>query len=253
MKPASNNQIALLRKLGQKKYREKEGLFVVEGERAVQQVLENRIIKVEAVFIDDDEKFQDIFSSAFLLDKNILDEVSDTENPQGIIAICESPEELRIDELQEEKGLIIACDRIQDPGNLGTIIRTAAWFGAKAFLLGKGSVDLYKPKVVRSTAGATGSLGVISGELNQNLELLEKTGWKTFLLDGNKGAISLETVKFPEKTILVVGNEANGIAGNLITSSRTRIQIPTPQKELVVESLNAAMALGIVISKVVLK
>ncbi len=246
VKSASNNQIKLLRKLGQKKYREKEGLFVVEGERAVEQVLGNGILRVREVFVDKETKsYQLTAKSSYLIDTKTFDELSDTENSQGILAVCEIPTEASVEELSKREGLIVATDRIQDPGNLGTIVRTATWFRASSILIGKGSVDLHHPKVVRSTAGATGVLPYRNSDLKQDLEVLEKEGWKVFLLDGNDGALPISKMSSTNKTVLIVGNEANGVDENLITPSRKRVMIPSAKDNRSVESLNAAIALSI--------
>ncbi len=247
MKKASNNQIKLLRKLGQKKYREKEGLFVVEGERAVEQVLENGVVRVRDAFLEEGkaDSYQLTVDSFYELDSELMNEVTDTDNPQGILAICEIPEEIEIEDLAKRSGLIIATDAIQDPGNLGTIIRTATWFGAEAVLSGKGTVDVFHPKVVRSTAGATGTLNYRNSELNKDLSELENSGWTVLLLDGNKGAKPISDIKKSDKTILVVGNEANGVSQELILPQRERVLIPASEKNRSVESLNAAIALSI--------
>jgi len=244
---ASKKQIKLLRKLNRKKYREKEGLFIVEGERGVEQVIENDVIKIRELFLEEgkEDSVQTKEISSFIIDKSTFSEVSDTTSPQGMIAVCEVPKETNIEELQKKDGLLIATDRIQDPGNLGTIVRTAVWFGASGILLGKGSVDLFHPKVVRSTAGATGVLPYINSDLKQDLQNFEQEGWKVLLLDGNEGATSVNKVKLFEKTIFVVGNEANGIDQNLIRPKRDRVLIPAAEKNRSVESLNAAIALSI--------
>jgi TrmH family RNA methyltransferase len=246
VKTASNNHIKLLRKLGQKKYREKEGLFVVEGERAVEQVLENGILSVREVFVDKEaNSYQLTAINSYLIDTKTFDELSDTENSQGILAVCEIPKQTSVEELSKKEGLIVATDRIQDPGNLGTIVRTAAWFGASSILVGKGSVDLHHPKVVRSTAGATGVLSYRNSDLDKDLEVFEKEGWQILLLDGNEGALPISKMSLTPKTLLIVGNEANGVGKNLITSSRKRVMIPSAKENRSVESLNAAIAVSI--------
>ena len=246
MQKASHNQIKLLRKLGQKKHREKEQLFLVEGERAVEQVLENKLIEVHSVFIEETkaDSYQ-LATHNFLLEKEIFNEISDTENPQGMIAVCRMPEEVDPETLKTDTGLIIATDAIQDPGNLGTIIRTASWFGCKALLSGKGTVDIFNPKVVRSTAGATGSLPFYNGELNEIFSIMENAGWNILLLDGNPGAELIHEIEKKDRTILVVGNEANGISPELLTPERKRVMIPSYSDQRQVESLNAAIAAGI--------
>lgn len=253
MKNASNNQIKLLRKLNKRKYREKEHQFIVEGERAVKQVLENGLVQVEALFVEENSVNRidlEVYrghdhKAVFAVDDSTFQELADTENPQGILALCWMPEEIELNSLFGQDGLIIATDAIQDPGNLGTIIRTAAWFGAKALLLGKGSVDVYNSKVVRSTAGATGSLPVVSGELSSLLQELEHSGWRTLLLDGNHGATSLKDLDTHKKSIIVVGNEANGIDHELFNDQRTRVMIPYHPEQKHVESLNAAIAMSL--------
>lgn len=247
MRSASNNQIKLLRKLGQKKHREQEGLFIVEGERAVEQVLENEVLSVKAVFLEEGKADSYLVSdvSSFHVDSNTFLEISDTENAQGILAVCEIPKEESIEELKNKSGLIIATDEIQDPGNLGTILRTGVWFGASAILLGKGSVDLFNPKVIRSTAGATSSISYLNSNLESDLKLLEEAGWDILMLDGNSGSVPIENISISDKTVLVVGNEARGIDQNLITKTRKRVLIPSAERNRSVESLNAAIALSI--------
>ncbi len=247
MNKASNNQIKLLRKLGQKKYREKEGLFIVEGDRAVEQVLENKVVQVKEIFVDEGKakSYQLSANSFYEVDSKLMNELSDTDNAQGLLAVCKIPKETSIEELQQENGLIIATDRIQDPGNLGTIVRTGVWFGVAAILLEKGSVDLFHPKVVRSTAGATGCLPYLNANLGEDFKEFEQAGWDILMLDSNSGAEPIDQIKLSEKTILVVGNEANGISHDLITPNRQRVLIPAAEKNRSVESLNAAIAMSI--------
>ena len=246
MQTASNNQITLLRKLKQRKHREKEGLFIVEGERAVEQVRDNKLLTIHGIFFDKEkaENYQPRADS-FFLDEKVFAEISDTETPQGVLALCRIPDETSLNDLKKETGVIVATDAIQDPGNLGTMVRTAAWFGARAALLGKGTVDLFNPKVVRSTAGATGSLPFITGDLETLLAELEAAGWQTLLLDGNPGAVPLNRVSPHKKTVIVVGNEANGVSPSLMKENRIRTLIPPVGTQKSVESLNAAIALSI--------
>lgn len=248
MRKASNNEIKLLRKLNRKKYREKEQRFVVEGERAVEQVVENGLIEMEAIFIGErfevqEGKFKGL--EVCVLEDEVFTEVADTDNPQGILAVCKMPEEIQLEKLAVEIGIIVATDAIQDPGNMGTILRTAAWFGAKALVAGKGSVDVYHPKVVRSTAGATGSIPVLTGDLEDIVNELENSGWQVMLLDGGESAEPLRSVQPTKKTILVVGNEGNGINKNLLNSGRKKVKIESAPGQDKVESLNAAVALSI--------
>jgi RNA methyltransferase, TrmH family len=177
------------------------------------------------------------------LGKQEFEELSDTDNPQGIMAVCRMPDEIPTEKLAARSGVIVATDAIQDPGNLGTMIRTSVWFGAVGFICGTGTVDPWHPKVVRSTAGATGAIPWLSDDLEGLFTRLEAEGWEVLLLDGGKGSVPLPDVSKQQKTVLVVGNEANGINPELMTSNRQRVKIEgTPGT---VESLNAAIALGI--------
>jgi len=172
-------------------------------------------------------------------------QITDTEHPQGVLALCEIPGETPVETMTKGKGIIIGTDRIQDPGNMGTIIRTAGWFGVEGMLSGKGSADLFHPKVVRSTAGATGSVPYRNSVLAKDLERFETEGWQVFLLDGGKESSNLETLDIPLKSVLIVGNEAQGIDPELYSDSRTKIKIKSNTGKRYVESLNAAIALSI--------
>lgn len=219
---------------------------MVEGERAVEQVIENGLVEVEIVFVS--ERVADSFqTSAFsvTVEDDVFDEVSDTDNTQGILALCKMPEEITPVELGKQSGIVVATDAIQDPGNMGTILRTAAWFGAKALISGKGSVDVYHPKVVRSTAGATGSIPIMNCDLEDVLAGLEKSGWEILLLDGGNQSIDLGAVQPSEKTVIVVGNEGNGIGQDLLNSGRKKVRIESAPGQNKVESLNAGVAVSV--------
>ncbi len=243
MKKASNKQLTLLRKLRSKKYREQEKLFIAEGERAVNQLIDSKKVQLHSIFVEEQVPMNS--HEAYTLDSTQFEEISNTENPQGVLGIFHIPAPIAVEELKEQKGVIVAVDAIQDPGNLGTIFRTASWFNATAFISGKGTVDMFNPKVVRSTVGATGAIPFLSADLASALTLLEASGWKVVLLDGNPGSIPISEITLQEKIILVVGNEANGIDSSLITTNRVRALIPASDEQNAVESLNAAVALSI--------
>jgi TrmH family RNA methyltransferase len=253
IKKISNRQLTELRKLGRKKYRSEYELFIAEGLRTVEQIIENNQIEVETLFLDEkshlweERKWSSVLRSYewYIVPEKDYMEISDTENPQGIMAVCQMPAEESLGKLGSAKGCIVAVDRIQDPGNLGTILRTATWFGAAGVVFGKGTVGQYHPKVVRSTAGATGFIPGVTDTLDKALEYLENQGWQVALLDGKPGAHKLPDFKPHNKIILVVGNEAGGIDRNLLKENRIRLAIPGYDKQKGVESLNAAMALGI--------
>jgi len=137
---------------------------------------------------------------------------------------------------------VIAVDAVQDPGNLGTMIRTASWFNVAGLLIGHGTVDPFHPKVVRSTAGATGAISYVKTNLQENLSNFEASGWNIAALDGGAGSESLKNSRPSQKDILIIGNEGNGVDPKLM-EGRKRISIHGNADN--VESLNAAVALSI--------
>ncbi len=250
---ASNRQQTLLRKLNRKKYRYKERLFLLEGARAVQQVIANQEIRIRALFFDEDqqyweqpdwEKVADQLEVA-TLPQDLFMEVSDTDSPQGVLALCEMPSEATAEELAEKSGLIVALDGLQDPGNLGTIIRTAGWFGISGIISGKGTVDMFHPKVVRGTAGATGTIPFMNGELSGVFDTLEQHNWHIYLLDAGAESKALHEISSIKKGVIVVGNEGHGIGDELMMPNRSSVRIPSPVGQENVESLNAAIAASI--------
>jgi RNA methyltransferase, TrmH family len=246
-RPASQNQLKLWRKLLMGKYRKKEGLFIAEGERCVEQILKGNLVDVDALIVDENyEQRSEILKRRELLVSVSSDDfrsISDTETPQGVIAVCKIPGAANADEFRSNQGVIIAMDAVQDPGNVGTIIRTAAWFGAAGILFGNGSADPFHPKVVRSTAGATGALPYLKGDLQELFSTFEQNGWQIYLMDGAPGAEDLAGINPAEKSLLVIGNEANGISRQLVTPGRKRVRIDGNNQT--VESLNAAIALAV--------
>ncbi len=253
MNTISNRQLKLLRKLGRKKYREQEELFLLEGGRAVRQLIENGTVDIEGLFFDESQRWweesewgtlSEVYISASI-EENTFAEVSDTDSPQGVLALCRMPVEQELETLAEGSGIMVATDAIQDPGNLGTMVRTASWFGAEGLLCGKGTVDLFHPKVVRSTAGATGTIPYRNSALEKDLDYLEKEGWEVVLLDGGEGSVDIRSLNPTAKSVLVVGNEAHGLSTELISGQRTKAMIQSPAGKPQVESLNASIALSI--------
>jgi len=250
---ASNRQQTLLRKLNRKKYRYKERLFLLEGARAVQQVIVNQEIHIRTLFFDESQRYWEQADwkrmtnelEVATLSQELFMEVSDTDTPQGVLALCEMPSEITTEELASQSGLIVALDGLQDPGNLGTIIRTAGWFGVSGIISGKGTVDMFHPKVVRGTAGATGTIPFMNGKLSEVFDTLESKDWQVFLLDSGSQSRPLQEISSITKGVIVVGNEGHGIRDTLMTESRSRVRISSPVARQNVESLNAAIAASI--------
>ena len=247
-KPASNNQIKQWKKLLMGKYRKKENRFLAEGFRCVEQIKQNGRITIEEFLLAENALNQldewQTDAPVYTLSNDDFISVSDTENPQGVIAVCNTPPEAELSEIgKKNSGLIAAFDAVQDPGNMGTMIRTASWFGISTLIFGTGCVDPFHPKVVRSTAGATGFIPYIKGNLSEIFVELETQNWTVNLLDGSESAIRLQETSFDDKSVIVVGNEGSGIQENLFTQNRKKIKIEGNPE--IVESLNAAVAFSI--------
>jgi len=245
---ASRRQISILRNMRRKKYRHEQELFLAEGERTVTQILENDRVETLSVFIDETVSgaMAPLFNQEiYMLPHEIFIEVSDTEHPQGVLALCRTPKPVDSKIWNEPDGCLIALDGLRDPGNMGTVIRTASWFGAAGLVLSHDTVDPFHPKVVRSTAGATGSLPYASGDLTDILGVLSGMGWKILFLEDRPDAVSMNEGFNENGVVLVVGNEAHGIRLDRSGISGRSVMIPKGSGKTEVESLNAAVAASI--------
>ncbi len=255
----SRSQIRSLQLLRKRPERYEQGRFLAEGRRAVEQILEHRAIHVEALVmtqeymdstnVDLGTKLPDDIP-CYSVNASVFDRLTDTETAQGVLAVCRIPDPIPEKKLLGHRGVLLGVDRIQDPGNLGTIVRTAAWFGLAGLVVSAGTVDLLHPKVVRSTAGATGALPWLTSELSAFLDTAGKQGWKIHLMDSGPGSKSYLATEPTGKDILVVGNEAGGISRELHDAGYPSLRIdPVPEAgKVAVESLNASVASAIMMA-----
>jgi TrmH family RNA methyltransferase len=255
LRTLSNAKQKLLRKLQRRKYRQKNQAFIVEGSRAVEQVLNNGQLSVQWLLFDQDRRlweepvWQTKIGSedCYQIDRGSFVELADTEHPQGVLAVCGIPEAPSLELLLTDANTrrLVVLDELQDPGNLGTIIRSAVWFGVDALILGKGTVDPWNSKVVRSTAGATGAIPLLQLDLEELPNTPGIENWQCWRMEAAENSKSLKMLKMPERILLVVGNEGNGIRHlpDLPQQDSVVIQPGTPQSE--VESLNAGVATSI--------
>lgn len=252
MQYPANRQRTLLQKLIRPSQRKKSGYFIAEGRRVVEQILQNRRVGCEFVLVPEGEfsEWNRSFSDVVTImagEQDLLQQISSTVSSQQIYAVCREPEQDRIDELAAGTGLIIVSDALQDPGNAGTIYRTASWFGISGWIHGKGSVDLFQPKVVRSTAGATGALPFCTGDIYELLPRFENQGWQIHLLHLDESAQPVSKWNPAEKQLLIVSNEAGGPSKEL-SDRYPSIVIPSGNQQGV-ESLNASVSAGIAMYK----
>jgi len=271
MNTASQKQLSLLRKLKLKKHREQLGVFLAEGYHTIEQIVTNKKLVVDELFIDfehgQSEQLVSLLESGLEADrvygmnKSTIKDLSDTEHTSGWLAVIQIPASHSLDELlglnssafkqqtvdpiiSAAYPILLALDEIQDPGNMGNIIRTAVWFGVQGILLGEGCVDMWNPKVVRSTVGASGFVAHTPAKLEDALMECHYQGWNIMLLDGSEGATPLSSKLPSGPKVWVLGNESRGLSTRLKEIPEfTRYRIEQQGKG--VESLNAAMAMGI--------
>lgn len=239
---AKNPQIKLWKKLLTKKERDKSGTFIVEGFHLVEEALiGDQIIEIIISENKDLPPSWDYGSlSVTVVTDEIIMQLSDTEAPQGIVAICRSQEE-NFEAANGKKLLLV--DAVQDPGNLGTMIRTADAAGIDAVIVGDGSVDIYNPKVLRSAQGSHFHLPVIRGNLFEWVQRLNEVDVPVYgtALENAKEYTEIDR---SEKFALLVGNEGSGVNKDLLEATTANLYIPIFGKS---ESLNVAVATGILL------
>ena len=236
----SKNQIKLIQKLHQKKYRNELNLFIVEGKKSINEFLQagytpQLLIATEAFTTNVPQHLITPVS------KDELRKVSTLQNPDEGLAVFEQPKHKGI--LQE--GVIVALDNVQDPGNLGTIIRLCDWFGVETLLCNTQTVDCYNPKVVQASMGSLTRVAVHYLDL---AAFLTTTALPVYTMDLE--GENLYTATFPKDCILILGNEANGISSEVRALSNEVITIPRFSQHQRTESLNVAMAGAIILSEV---
>jgi TrmH family RNA methyltransferase len=246
---SQNPLIKEVRMLKNKSAREKKGLYFIEGTRFVSEALkfskEIRYLVVSESFSNGEQmkQIEGSFQNIYQVPDSLFRELSDTQTPQGILAVM-GIKYNRLDEAELSGGLLVILDSIKDPGNMGTIIRTADAAGCTGIIVPEGCVDIYNPKVLRSTMGSIFHLPVFRCEnISQALETAKNKGFK-LCASHLEGAVSIYEADLSGSTALVIGSEAEGICRETIDKADLLIKIPMEGKA---ESLNASVAAGIMI------
>jgi len=242
----SKAQLSLINSLQQKKFRQQHGLFIVEGIKSVLEFVHSTY-SVEKIFstpqastklgkLPQTIKVEEISEKEFI-------KISSLKTPQGALALVKIPSNKELD-LQSLKGKhTILLDDVQDPGNLGTIIRTAEWFGIENIICSIGTVDAFNPKVVQATMGSLSRINIHYTDIE---EIIEQATIPTFgaLLNGE----SIYETNFGNEGFIIMGNEGNGIRKNLIPKLNKAVTIPRIGQA---ESLNVAVATTIFCTEIV--
>lgn len=232
-----NPTVKAWKKLLTKKERDRSGRFLIEGYHLVEEALKEQLV-IEVIVNQDIDKQPPIIieeTEVIYVTNEVMKAICDTETPQGIAAVCEKPSiPLDIEKVQK----LLLLDRVQDPGNMGTLIRTADAAGMDAVILGEGCADPYNPKVVRSTQGSLFHLPIVKVDLAAFIETLTIPVYGTAL----EGGVHFETVAKSDAFALLVGNEGQGVAQELLEKTTQNLYIPIYGK---CESLNVGVAAGI--------
>ncbi len=239
-----NEYVKKLVKLKQKKHREEMSLFIVEGERSCSDAL-NSSFSVENVvmsesFYENKNSFR--CENIIVVTDKIFESLSDTKTPQGVLAVLKTPEEKEIKE-----GRYIYCDAVQDPGNAGTIMRSADAFGFSGVIFGKGSVDVFSPKVIRSTMGSIFHIDVWQNFEKSDLEKLKLKGFKISASALTGESVTSKEMKTEKNHIFVVGNEGAGVSKEILDLADEIVYIKMQGEA---ESLNAGVAASILMYEV---
>ena len=235
----SKNQIKLISSLHQKKHRQTHQLFIAEGIKGIQELLDAHF-ELDHLYTTRTD-FENVASNLkTVVSEADLKKMSALASPNTCLAVFKIPEVKAIN----TSGLIVALDDIRDPGNLGTILRLCDWFGIQQLICSKETVDVYNPKVVQATMGSIARVNISYLDLIDFIATSKLPVFGTFM-DGQ----NMYTTNLPQEGIIVMGNEANGISSDLEKIIKNRLTIPrfgTLQKT---ESLNVATATAIVLSE----
>jgi TrmH family RNA methyltransferase len=235
----TKNHAKLIKSLQNKKDRNELGLFLVEGLKSVQELLHSNfeidfLVGTEEFFQKNKDSIKDIRYE--ILSEEELEKVSSLESNNSVLAVVKQKTNK---DFNIENEIVIVLDEIKDPGNLGTIIRTADWYGIQKIVLSENSVDFYNPKVISGTMGSFARVQVLYTDLNN---FFEKNTFPVFgaYLNGK----NIHEIKFPSSGILLMGNESKGISAELEKFVTDKITIP---KFGSAESLNVGIATAIIL------
>ncbi len=230
----SNAKIKEIKKLGQKKYRDHERLFLVEGEHLVLEA--HKTSYLQELLLKENAKLELPVPTNYLTD-NVIKFISNLETPAPIMGLCTIPK----GEIKGERILIL--EDIQDPGNLGTIIRSAVAFNVDTIILSTNTVDAYSPKVVRASQGMLFYINIVRTDIEKAIENLKLSNYKIYGTKVDNGKL-LKALAKVEKFAIIMGNEGSGVSLNLLKLCDEYVYIPMNKA---CESLNVAVATSIIL------
>ncbi|RNA62337.1 RNA methyltransferase [Chryseobacterium nematophagum] len=231
--------IKILQSLDKKKFRQKYNLFLVEGNKIIHELF-NSNFKIKEILSTDSQKLDSKDIPISHITENELKRISFLKNPKDSVALCflNTQQEIPPPNIQ------LVLDGIQDPGNLGTIIRLADWFGIEQIICSEDTVDFYNPKVIQATMGSFTRVNIVYTNLVEYLSKTDHINIGTDM-DGE----NIYTFKKPEKLNLILGNEGNGMRKETEKLLQKSISIPRFGNSQSTESLNVSMAAGIILGQ----
>lgn len=229
-----NNKIKNLRKLQQKKYRDETKTYLIEGPHLVKEAYKSG--NLIEIIVQYGEEYN-INVPCIYVTKNVMKSLSQLDTPYNIIGVCKYQENIDVG------NKVLMLDDVQDPGNLGTIIRSSVAFDVDTIILSKNSVDLYNSKVLRACQGMNFHINIIRDDLNKYINKLKEDGYKIYTTDVNNGK-ELKSIKIEDKYVIIMGNEGNGVSKEISDLSDEKIYINMNSS---CESLNVAVATSIIL------
>ena len=245
-----NPLIKTIRALKTKSGRKKHGMFFIEGTRIIEEAISFLPDKIHSIVLsysyngtypNKAKEYAKTFD-CFLVPDSLFNEISDTETPQGVLAVIRK-EDTKISDFSFDESRIVILDCVCDPGNIGTIIRTAEAMGFNSIFLTKGCTDIYSPKVLRSTMGSVFRTKIFEGLTTEDINLIKQREYTLASTALQENSVFLKNASTPRKLAIVIGNEANGVSDEILSISDLILKIPMHGKT---ESLNAAVAAAIV-------
>lgn len=243
----SKSDVKYIQSLAHKKFREEEGLFIVEGVKMVEELLFEYPEKMVHLYATQSwavrlSQFGALQCPVSVIDDKILNRISQLKTPNEVLALVKVPQQTGVGIVKN--GVTVVLDQLQDPGNLGTIIRTCDWFGVENIVCSTDTVDAFNHKTVQSAKGSLLRVNISYTDLSRFLSDQKAMPVYAAVLGGN----SIHEVSFQQPAILVIGNEANGISKEILNFATEKITIPKKGKA---ESLNAAIATAVILSSMV--
>lgn len=231
----TNKQVQYACSLKEKKYRDKENKYLIEGEHLIEMA---DALEIDCLFTTDLD-FKASYP-VYYVSQAVLEKISFTKSPQNKIAIAKK----RNVEIDFFKNKYLLLDNVSDPGNVGSILRTALAFQIDYIILSKNSVDIYNDKVIRSSQGAIFKCKIAYADLNEVISQLKKNDIKVYASTLNPKSINLSTINIVNRYALIVGNEGCGISKEIIEQSDYSIKIAHSQ---LIDSLNVSVATAIML------